>query len=86
MSTGDAIRERIRELIRERGLTEYGLILKAGMPPSTVKSVMNSKARNPRVCTITMICAGLNITLREFYDSELFDNSDLEEEDHTGNK
>lgn len=72
MKTGEAIRERIKELIRERRMTEYGLTIKSGMPSSTVRSVMNSKARNPRVSTITLICTGLNITVREFYNSELF--------------
>lgn len=81
MDTGEAIRSRITELMSMRGLTEYGLILKAGMPPSTVKSIMKGKARNPRVCTITLICTGLNISVREFYNSELFHHLDLPEED-----
>lgn len=81
MNTGEAVRLRITELMSMGGLTEYGLIMKAGMPPSTVKSVMKRKARNPRVCTITLICTGLNISVREFYNSELFNHLDFSEED-----
>lgn len=73
MNTGEAVRLRILELMEKSSLTVYGLIMNAGMPPSTVKSIMKGKARNPRVCTITVICTGLNISVREFYDSELFD-------------
>ena len=37
MRVCEATRERIRELCEEKRMTEYMLIYKAGMPPSTVK-------------------------------------------------
>ena len=50
----------------------------AGITPSTVYSMLNSKSKNPGVVSIKKICDGLEISVREFFDSELFD--ELEQE------
>ena len=49
------------------------------MPPSTVKSILHGKSTNPGIVNIKKIAEGLGVTIREFYDSEIFD--DLEQED-----
>lgn len=84
MKTVEAIRVRIKELMKESGMSEYRLICHTGMPPSTVKSVLKGKSENPQVCTITGLCKGLGITVKEFYDSELFENWYMAEEDEEG--
>ena len=50
----------------------------AGMPPSTVYSMLNEKSQNPGVVSIKKICDGPDISLRAFFDCDLFD--DLEQE------
>ena len=50
----------------------------AGIPPSTLYSMLNEKSKNPGVASIKKICEGLEISIREFFDSDLFD--DLEQE------
>lgn len=79
MTVSEATRERIRELCEERNITEYMLIYNAGMPPSTVKSIISGRSRNPGITNIKRITEGLGVSLREFYDSEVFEN--LEQED-----
>ncbi len=79
MTVSEATRERIRELCEERNITEYMLIYNAGMPPSTVKSIISGRSRNPGITNIKKITEGLGVSLREFYDSEVFE--DLEQED-----
>ncbi len=79
MTVSEATRERIRELCEERNITEYMLIYNAGMPPSTVKSIISGRSRNPGITNIKRITEGLGVSLREFYDSEVFE--DLEQED-----
>jgi len=69
---------RIAELCKLRGLTVNALANSAGVPPGTVYSVMNEKSKNPGIVTIKQICDGLDITLREFFDSDLFDNLEQE--------
>ena len=46
----------------------------AGLPPSTVYSMLNEKSQNPGVVTLQAVCDGLEISLRQFFDCEIFDN------------
>ena len=75
-----AVDYRILELCRSNHLSINGLANKAGMPPSTVASILNEKSRNPGELTIFKICIGFGISMEQFYASELFDveNIDLE--------
>ncbi len=75
----EATNLRINELRKQRRLTEYALIYQTGMPPSTVKSILHGKSPNPGIVNIKKIAEGLGVTMREFYDSDIFD--ELEPED-----
>ena len=74
MQVYEATKQRIKELCRQNRMSEYMLIYRAGMPPSTVKSIMNGKSKNPGITNIKKIAEGFGISIREFYDSDLFDN------------
>ena len=78
MRTRDAIAERIIMLCRERGLALNALANISGLPPSTIYSILDGRSKNPGIVTIKMICDGLEITVREFFDSELFDEREQE--------
>ena len=75
----EATNLRINELRKQRRLTEYALIYQTGMPPSTVKSILHGKSMNPGIVNIKKIAEGLGVTMRGFYDSDIFD--ELEPED-----
>ena len=47
---------------------------------STVSDIVNGTTYNAGVATIKKLCDGLEITVRQFFDSDLFD--DLEQEVH----
>lgn len=74
----EAIEKRIIELCNERNIAINALANVSGVSPSTVYSILNEKSQNPGVCSIKKICDGLDITIREFFDCELFD--ELEQE------
>ena len=78
MSTKEAIAKRILELCDERNMAVNALANASGVPPSTVYSMLNEKSRNPGTVSIKKLCDGLEISLREFFDSPLFE--DLEQE------
>lgn len=44
-----------------------------GVPPSTIYSMLNIKSKNPGIVSIQKICDGLEISVRAFFDSPLFD-------------
>lgn len=78
MNTKEAVAKRILALCAERGLAVNALANAAGMSPSTIYSMLNEKSRNPGVVSIKKLCDGLEISLREFFNSDLFD--ELEQE------
>ena len=78
MDAKEAVAKRILALCRERGITINGLANVSGIPPSTIYSMLNEKSKNPGIVSLKKMCDGLEISLREFFNSDLFD--DLEQE------
>lgn len=78
MKTQEAVIRRIKNLCAEKKIKMSQLAYQAGMPPSTLKNIMNGNSRNTGIVTIKIICDGLNIPLDEFFHSGLF--HDLEQE------
>lgn len=78
MNTKEAVAMRILELCEERGIALNALATVSGVPPSTIYSMLNEKSRNPGVVSLKKLCDGLEISIRDFFDSAIFD--DLEQE------
>ncbi|MBQ8536503.1 MAG: helix-turn-helix transcriptional regulator [Clostridia bacterium] len=78
MTTKEAVAQRILALCRERNLAVNALANLCGVAPSTIYSMLNEKSQNPGVVSLKKLCDGLEISLREFFDDELFE--DLEQE------
>lgn len=78
MRTKEAVAQRILELCRERNIAVNALANISGVSPSTIYSMLNQKSQNPGVVSIKKLCDGLEITVREFFDSPLFDETEQE--------
>lgn len=78
MNTKEAVAHRIIELCQEHNLAVNALANISGVAPSTIYSMLNQKSQNPGVVSIKKICDGLQITVREFFNSELFDETEQE--------
>ncbi len=78
MNAKTAVAERILQLCQERNIAINALANVCGLPPSTIYSMLNEKSKNPGIVTVKKICDGLEISIREFFDSDIFD--DLEQE------
>lgn len=76
MKLRDAVGKRIIEFCKERNITPNKLCTMSGVIQSTVNSIFSGRSQNPKLSTIQYLCEGLGITLKEFFDSELFDNID----------
>ena len=74
MTIGDAVRERILELCRERHITVNKLSTISGLTQSTVNNIVNGRNKSATISTIKKICDGLDITIIEFFSSELFED------------
>lgn len=78
MTICEATSYRILELCRQKNVSGYYVTYKAGIPSSTYKSIVNGKSKNPGIVNINKIADGLGISIREFYDSEIFEHLDQE--------
>lgn len=78
MRTKEAVAQRILELCRERNIAVNALANISGVSPSTIYSMLNQKSQNPGVVSIKKICDSLKITVRQFFDSPLFDETEQE--------
>lgn len=73
MSVKDAVANRFCQLCREQNININELANKSGVTPSTVYSMLDSKRRDISITTIKKLCDGLEISLCDFFNSEMFD-------------
>ncbi len=78
MDTRKAVANRLLELCEKKRLSVNALARLSAVPPSTLKNVINGGSKNAGIVTIKKLCDGLDISLREFFDDEIFD--DIEQE------
>lgn len=78
MNIGEAVRERILELCRERDISINRLSSMSGVTQSTVNNIVSGRNRSTTISIIKKLCDGLGITIEEFFHSDLF--RELEQE------
>ncbi|HHW31082.1 MAG TPA: helix-turn-helix transcriptional regulator, partial [Clostridiales bacterium] len=70
--------KRIEELCMERNLTINALSNISGVTQSTVNDIVKGTTYNAGIATIKKLCDGLGISIRDFFDSDLFTNLEQE--------
>ena len=78
MTIGEAVRERILELCRERDITVNRLCTLSGVTQSTVNNLVSGRNRSVTISTIKKLCDGLDITIQVFFVSPLFQQLEQE--------
>jgi len=78
MELNQAVSERLKQLLNEKGMTQYQLFLKSGVPKSTIGNVINCSYNSVKLRVIHELCQGLDIGLKTFFASPLFDECNLE--------
>lgn len=78
MKLNEAISRRVNELLTERNMTQYQLFMKSGVPKSTIGNVINCSYDSVKLRVIHEMGQGLGISIIEFFQSPLFDESNLE--------
>ena len=69
---------RFQEIMAQRSIRPNELANLSGVTPSTVYSMLDERRKELSINTIKKLCDGLEITLGEFFGTELFDNLDQE--------
>ena len=78
VSVGEATRKRIDELCFERKITVNKLATICGITQSTLNNIVSGRNHSVTISTIKKICDGLNISLIDFFKSDLFENLEQE--------
>ncbi|MFZ5945080.1 MAG: helix-turn-helix domain-containing protein [Bacillota bacterium] len=78
MNISQAVTKRIEGLCKERNLTINALSNISGVTQSTVNDIVSGTTYNAGIATIKKLCDGLEISVRDFFDSDLFSNLEQE--------
>ena len=78
MNIGSAVKERILELCAERNITINKLGTISGVTQSTINNIVSGRNNSTTIKKKKKLCDGLNISIVEFFSSDVFD--DLEQE------
>jgi len=72
MNISQAVVKRIERLCRERNLTINALSNASGVTQSTVNDIVSGTTYNTGIVTVKKLCDGLGISVRDFFDCDLF--------------
>ena len=72
MQLSDAIRKRIKKLLKQNDMNIWKLYKATGVSASTLSYFMSGKRELINLKTLLHICEGLNIELKDFFDDPLF--------------
>lgn len=78
MNIGEAVKLRILDLCREKGITVNKLSTLSGVTQSTINNIVSGRNNSTTISTIKKICDGLEITVLDFFDCKLFENLEQE--------
>ncbi|MDD6526813.1 MAG: helix-turn-helix domain-containing protein [Oscillospiraceae bacterium] len=71
-------KNRILFLLEANKMSIHALAIQSGVAPSTIKNILYGKSKNPGIVTIKMLCDGFGISLYEFFDTDTFRSTELE--------
>ena len=72
MVIGTAVRLRILAICGQRNMTVNKLSTISGITQSTLNNIVSGRNRSATVSTIKKICDGLEVSIIEFFDDDLF--------------
>lgn len=78
MKLNKAFALRVREILKEKKMTQYKLAQETGLYHSTLTDILNCKYKTANFMNMALIIRALGVTMSEFFDSNLFDFKNLE--------
>lgn len=75
----EAVSKRILDLCEQNHITPNKLADLSTVAPSTLQDLLSLKVTNPSSYVIYQICKPLKITIKDFFDSDIFLQENLED-------
>lgn len=81
MTLNQAFAIRVREVLKEKKMTQYRLEQETGIYHSTMTSILGNKTKASNFKNIALIIRELGISMTDFFDSPVFnfDNIEIDE-------
>lgn len=81
MTLNEAFSIRVKELMKEKKITQYKMCQQTGLYPSTMNYILHAKTKASNFKSMALIIRELGMSLTDFFDSPVFnlDNIDLED-------
>lgn len=79
MKINEAISRKLLKICKEKKFSVNKLATICCLTQSTVQNLIECNSKNPKLLTIVRICDGLDISLTEFFDDEIFSNIERED-------
>lgn len=73
MNLNKAFAMRLSQLLKEKNMSKYKLEKLTGLAHSSIIHIFNEVNNDINFSTIYKCCYALNVTLNEFFESDLFD-------------
>jgi len=73
----EAIAKRLMGLLEDKQITQYALCKKVALDPSNIYNICYGRCKTMTIDKLYLIAEGLDMTLQEFLDHQLFDKNNL---------
>ena len=78
MTVKEAVVERFQQIMKERKMKPNELANLSGVTPSTVYSMLDTKRKEVSINVIKKLCDGLDLTLGDFFQADIFNRLEQE--------
>lgn len=78
MTLNQAFAIRVREVLKEKKMTQYRLEQETGIYHSTMTSILGNKTKASNFKNIALIIRELGLSMTDFFDSPVFDFENLD--------
>lgn len=78
MTIAQAVAKRTQQLLKQQSITQYKLEKKTGIQHGTMQCIMNGRTKAIELNTVMIIAKGVDMSILQFLDNEIFEAEDLE--------
>lgn len=78
MTVNEAVAIRIRNLLKQKGITQYKLEKASGIQHGSMQCIMNGRNKTVTLSTVMMLARGFNMSFIDFLSDEIFFCTELE--------
>ena len=78
MNIANAISKRISQLLVDKNMTQYRLAKITCLSSQSLRDILHNRTKDVNSSTVFLIASAFGLSLKEFYDSPLFDAENIE--------